>query len=232
MISKTCLFLAILAAPMAASAQSDASASEESSSGLSWNLSLTSDYVFRGVSQTMRDPAIQGGLDYSFGDNGWYVGTWASNIDYGSNSPNIELDTYVGWTHDVSQDWNVDLSLVRYNYLGAGTGYGNIDYNELIGKVTWNENVTLTLGYTNDYANSSQSATYVALSGSWDVGKGFNVSASAGRSGFSGGGDYNDWMIGVSRQCGPANIGLSYYDTNISGPRVSDGLVLSIAFGN
>ena len=48
----------------------------------SWNLGVTSDYVFRGITQTDFDPALQGGLDYAFGDSGWYVGAWASNVDF------------------------------------------------------------------------------------------------------------------------------------------------------
>src|SRR5690349_16569922 len=121
------LALALFALPHVAAAQdetADASAeaavadegdtaTEESSSNWSWNLALTSDYVFRGVSQNMRDPALQAGLDYGFGDSGWYVGTWGSNVDFGTGGPDIEIDTYVGWSADMSDSLNLDIMLTR-----------------------------------------------------------------------------------------------------------------------
>ena len=61
----------------------------------SGNVAITSDYVWRGISQTDEDPAIQGGFDYANGM--FYAGTWASNVDFGDDSDtNIEVDFYGG----------------------------------------------------------------------------------------------------------------------------------------
>jgi len=231
------LALSLSSLPMMAMAQDDAAdpapaASEETESNFSWNLTVTSDYVFRGVSQTMREPALQAGFDYSFGDSGFYVGTWGSNIDFGAGGPDMELDTYIGWNHDLSDDWNFDLMLTRYNYVGESTAYGSLDYNELIGVVTWSEMIAVTLGYTDDYANSGADSTYLGVTGTWEVGNDFTLNAGAGYTTFEGGGDYSDWNLGISRQFGPVNAALNYYDTDIAGPQVSDGFVLSFAFGS
>lgn len=209
-------------------------AAAEATPALTWNLSLTSDYVFRGVSQTNRKPALQAGLNYAFGDSGFYAGLWGSNVDFNnSDGPNIELDTFVGWGKDVSPDWNVDLSIVHYGYFGDSNGYGSIAYNEFIGKATWNKMITGTFAYANDYANLGYSSSYVNLSGSWEIGNGFSVNAGAGHSKFGGGnGSLNDWTVGVSRQFGPVNAALGYFDTNTNGPRLSDAVVLTLAFGN
>lgn len=227
--------LAVLAVPLAAFAQDDAgdvaAAADEAESNFSWNMTLTSDYVFRGVSQTLREPAVQGGIDYSFGDSGFYVGTWGSNIDFGAGGPSLELDTYVGWNHDLSDDWNFDLMLTRYNYFGESAGYGSLDYNELIGVVTWNETIAVTVGFTNDYVNSGANSTYFGVTGNWEIGNEISLNAGVGYSTFDGGGDYNDWNIGLSRQFGPVNAAINYFDTDINGPRMSDGFVLSFAFG-
>ena len=59
------------------------------------NVGIASDYVFRGFSQTDEEPAISGGFDYGF-DNGFYLGTWASNVNFGD---------------DASMEW--DLSLIH-----------------------------------------------------------------------------------------------------------------------
>ena len=58
------------------------------------NISAVSDYTFNGLSQTQNDPALQGGVDKAF-DNGTYVGTWASNVDFGDDTK-LEWDDYVG----------------------------------------------------------------------------------------------------------------------------------------
>ena len=187
---------------------------EEESSNLSWNLALTSDYVFRGITQTDFDPALQGGLDYSFGDTGLYVGAWASNVDFAdSEGPDIELDYYIGWNHDLSETLNLDLSLVRYSYMGEQEAYGNIDYNEVIGALAYDEMLTFTVAYANDYSNSGYSSLYYNLAGSWDLGNDFAVNAGVGRTNFSDDvGSYTDWNLGVSRQFGPVNAALNYYD--------------------
>lgn len=248
------LSLAALALPMTAFAQ-DATAeataeqnespaaeapAEEASSNLSWNLSLTSDYVFRGITQTNFDPALQGGLDYAFGDSGWYVGGWASNVDFAdSDGPDIEFDAYVGWSHDLAEDWNLDLHAVRYTYLGERDVYGNIDYNEYFAKFSYKGQYDFTVAYANNYANADFSSLYYQVAGSWDVGNDFAVNARVGHTNFSDHvGGYTDWNLGVSRQFGPVNIGLNYYDTTgnyidavFGSHKASDQFVVTFAFG-
>lgn len=217
-----------------------ADAEEEASPNLTWNLALTSDYVFRGVTQTNYKPALQGGLDYAFGDSGWYVGVWASNVDFAdSDGPEIEFDSYVGWNHDFSEVVNFDLSLVHYAYLGERDAYGSIDYYEVLGALTFNEMLTFSVGYAPDYANLDYTSTWVSLGGSWEVGNDFSINASVGHSQFSeDNGSYNDWNIGISRQFGPVNAALNYYDTNLDFDdadehhNASDRVVLTLAFGN
>lgn len=211
----------------------DAPAEEESESNLTWNLAVTSDYVFRGISQTDRDPALQGGFDYAFGDSGFYVGTWGSNVDFQDrDGPDVEVDFYGGWNHDFNDDWNGDISLVRYTYYGARDVYGDIDYNEVIGKLAWKEMLTFTVGYANDYSNLDFSSFYTNLSGSWDLGNGFSFGAGFGHTDFSDdNGSYNDWTIGISKTFGPVECSLDYFDTDVDGPRLSDSLVLTFKIG-
>jgi len=234
-------------APAAEAAQDEAPAAaadapaEEAAPNLTWNLALTSDYVFRGITQTNFDPALQGGLDYAFGDTGLYVGAWASNVDFADgDGPDIELDYYVGWNHDLSDSLNLDLSLVRYSYLGENDAYGNVDYNEVIGALAYDDMLTFTVAYANDYAHSGYSSLYYNVAGSWDVGNDFALNAGVGRTNFSDDvGSYNDWSIGVSRQFGPVNVALDYHDTTGSyvddifgSDKASDRVVLTFALGN
>lgn len=222
--------------PAQAGGEADQAQPEEEAPALTWNLALTSDYVFRGITQTDFDPALQGGLDYSFGNSGIYIGAWASNVDFGEDGPDIELDSYVGWSRDVADDWNLDLSFVHYAYMGEDEAYGSVNYNEFIVKNTWHEMATLTVAYAPDYANLDISTWYVNLGGTWDLGNDFAVNAGVGRTKFSDGlGSYNDWNVGLSRQFGPVNAALNFYDTSgetgFDG-KASDRVVLTFAFGN
>jgi uncharacterized protein (TIGR02001 family) len=207
-------------------------AAEAPASNWSWSVNVTSDYVYRGITQSNYDPALQGGVNYAFGDSGFYAGLWASNVDFAdSDGPDIETDSYIGWATDLSDDWGFDAMLTHYAYLGSNLAYGNIDFNQLDMKLTFKEMLTLTVSYSNDYVNGDYSYKYYGLSGSHEVGAGFSLNASFGHSIFSdGNGSYDDYNIGVSRQFGPVNAALNYYDTSIDGPRSSDRFVLSFLF--
>lgn len=219
---------AILAALLAAPAVSFAQEAEESN--FSWNAGIVSDYVFRGVSQSNRDVAFQGGVDYAFGDSGFYAGVWGSNVDFqDSYGPSVELDAYVGYNTDLGDKFNLDVMLTRYTYHGSESIYGNIDYNELITKFSMNDVATLTVGYTNDYSNTGENVTYVNLGNSWDLGNDYSLNAAFGRT-FSDFGDYNDWNVGVSKSFGALEFGLNYYDTNLNF-NASDSVVLSVKIG-
>lgn len=214
-----------------APAEDKAMAAEESESDLSFNAALVSDYVFRGITQNDFSPALQVGADYNFGDSGFYVGGWGSNVDFGSAvGANIEVDLYVGYTTDFSDDWNGDVKFLRYNYLGTASGI-ELNYNELIGAVTYKEMLTFTLGYANEYFGvDSETQVYFGLAGSWEVGNGVNLTAGVARTNFDTFTDVTDWTLGVNRDFGPVNIGLNYYDTNLSG-KASDQVVLAFSIG-
>lgn len=227
---KHLISMALLALmPLAAQAQ------EDDGSGFNWNAAATSEYMFRGISQTDDHPAIQAGAGYSF-SNGFYVGGWASNVDFGE-STDAEIDTFVGWNGDLNDTFNLDVQLVRYNYIGEPDGV-DYAYNELIGKVSFAENYSATLGYTNDFLNTDTDSFYGAVGGSWAVGNEVNLTAGLGYTTVQGPEDgYLDYSVGVNRDFGPVNIGLGYIGTDSSGEdlfgkdNAEDKFVLTFAVG-
>ena len=163
----------LLSLPMSAFAQE----AEEEESPFSATFAVTTDYVFRGVSQTDNEPAFQAGASYS-APFGLYAGVWASNVDFGEGGPDYEVDYYVGWNKDLNDSWNLDLGVNRYTYEGSSAGYGDIDYNEYIAKVTWSGPVTVggILAYADDYSNTGAEEVYAGVSASYDIGdSGFSV---------------------------------------------------------
>lgn len=113
----TALFLA----PTGANAQAPAPAAAPASPHtLTGNLALVTDYRFRGISQTYKLPAVQGGIDYAHA-SGFYLGTWASNVS-GNMYPNgagLEWDFYGGYKGSLSGDLGFDVGLLAYWYPGA-----------------------------------------------------------------------------------------------------------------
>ena len=87
---------------------------------LSGSLGLSSDYRFRGISQTWRGAVVQGGVELAL-PQGWYLGTWLSNVSSNSypQGQSLEHDLYAGWRGDVLTDWKLDAGLLHYRYPGA-----------------------------------------------------------------------------------------------------------------
>lgn len=204
--------------------------------GFNWNATVASDYLYRGIDQNADDPAFQLGAGYGFA-GGLYVGAWASNVDFGDGSTDVEVDTFVGWAGDLSDSTSLDVQLIRYNYLNepSGTDYA---YNELIGKLGFAENYTFTLGYTNDYLNVDEDSLYYNLAGSWDFAEHYTFNAGLGYTTIGGPlENFLDYSVGVSRAFGPATVGLSYVGTDGNaednfGPDLADDKVLlTIGFG-
>lgn len=86
--------------------------------GLSSTVNLASDYTFNGVSQTDNGPALQASLDYDV-DSGWYVGAWASNVDFGAGDDTwLELDFYGGKYIQLIERVSLDAGIAYYTYHG------------------------------------------------------------------------------------------------------------------
>jgi uncharacterized protein (TIGR02001 family) len=86
-----------------------------------------SDYDFRGVSQSAKDPALQGSADYAFGESGFAIGAWASTVDF-DNDEDVELDLYAGYTGSINDTFSWNAGAVWYDYpLGDDAdGYAEI----------------------------------------------------------------------------------------------------------
>ena len=115
---------------------------------VSANVTLASDYRFRGISQLNGDvsPAIQGGFDVAI-DSGLYIGTWASNVNFNDGGA-LELDVYAGWAGSVSDGVDVDLGFIYFLY--PQDEGADLDYWEVYGSVSLLGG-TLGVNYADDY---------------------------------------------------------------------------------
>ncbi|ABE54007.1 conserved hypothetical protein [Shewanella denitrificans OS217] len=120
--------------------------------GVSATVTAASDYTFNGVSQTGNDPALQGSLDYA-ADSGWYMGTWASNVDFGpGEDTNLEWDFYVGQYFQLTDVVSLDAGIAYYTYHGDDAS-SDYKYPEVYTK----------FGFANDLGQTELNFWY-----SWD----------------------------------------------------------------
>ena len=98
---------------------------------VSANIGATSNYLWRGVTQTDDAVAVQGGLDYAH-ESGFYAGTWASNVDFG-DAATYEADFYAGYGGEFAQDFTYDISYLYYAYPDSDSDYNFGEVSLLLG---------------------------------------------------------------------------------------------------
>lgn len=129
---------------------------------ISGNVALTTDYRFRGISQSDEDIAVQGGFDAEFGP-GFYVGIWGSSVDFDTNGPccdgSLELDYYGGWASSIGDtDFGIDVGYAYYDYPGDSGDEG--DYQEVYVSGSWRD-LAIGVHYSDDYYLESDEFWYV-----------------------------------------------------------------------
>lgn len=147
-MQKTKLMVAVLGALCAMPALA---ADAPAAPAITGNVGFTSDYVFNGISQSFRSPALQGGFDYAH-TSGLYLGTWASNVSGNQyTNASLEWDVYGGYNGKVNDDLGYQLGLMSVMYPGGKTAdptvslYKRWDTTEAILGATWKSlNVKLT----------------------------------------------------------------------------------------
>ena len=87
---------------------------------LSGNVAVTTDYVWRGMTQNAEDPSVSGGFDLE-DDSGFYLGIWAANVlaAEGSDTGSLELDGYLGFAGSFNDDAGYDVGYIAYTYPGV-----------------------------------------------------------------------------------------------------------------
>jgi uncharacterized protein (TIGR02001 family) len=215
----------LLAAAVASSLMTGATiANADSAWSTSANVALTTDYKFRGISQSDESAAVQGGFDVKH-TSGFYVGAWASSVDFDTNGPgydgSLELDYYVGYGSDIgTTDFSFDVGVMAYTYPGDNGPDGN--YNEIYGSVAWKD---LTVGavYSDDYYAGTDEFYYVYAQYSYglpwelslDLHVGYNMLEENGGFLSSDEDAYTDYNIAISRDVMGFNIAVAYMGTDL-----------------
>jgi uncharacterized protein (TIGR02001 family) len=150
------------------------------------SLAATTDYVFRGVSQTYGGAALQGGVNYQH-PSGWFAGGWTSNVDpypFGADFAEVNLYTGFGWA--LASEWTARAGYTRYLY-AWDRRRKPYDYDEFSLTVGFSDRLAATVSYQPDstrfstlgYVRNKPSSAY-ELTGRWPLPRGFALVGGAG----------------------------------------------------
>lgn len=204
--------------------------------GVGGSVTLTSDYLFRGVSQNNQEPALQAGLEYA-ADSGFYIGTWGSNVSWLSDltafgvpvSNSLELDVYGGYRGTFSEKVAYDVGVLYYWYPGDyPSGFNSPDTGEIYAGITVGPFADATFGVKYSYAvtdlfgyTDSDGSGYLDLNANWEFAPTWTLNVHGGKQWIENNeiAEYADWKVGVTK--GFANgfsAALAYSDTDADEP--------------
>lgn len=212
---------------------------------ISGSLALTSDYVFRGISQTQEKPAIQGGLTYTH-ESGLHLGFWGSNINFKSkdnptaanDNASLELDIIAGYGGNISDTLTWDITAAYYSYPGSNVpDPGKYGFWEILPTLAYDfgaAKLTGQLAYSPNFFGTAESGTYFMaaldvplpadfalnahIGGQWlDVDKdsGLTQTFVNANTGYIPK-DYSEWKVGISKQISGVGLELAYFDTSLN----------------
>lgn len=234
---RTISALTLAATSLFAASSAMAWESEDGQHSTSATVTFATDYLFRGISLTSEDPAIQGSFDYSH-SSGLYAGTWASNL---SGDTSIEVDAYAGFANEFGDSGiGYDVSVLHYMYPGdSGT---SSDYTEFFGSLSYSY-FTATIGYTSDIPDFYDGATgskdvdeiYYNLAFAYELPYGIGFNASVGYTDSDRhdqankydnahlSDSYVDYSIGLTKPFAGFDWTLAYVGTNSDGDDFAAG---------
>lgn len=180
-------------------------------------LTLTSDYVKRGVTQSEDDPAVQLGLDVDF-SNGFYLGVWGSSVDIQNSTfgrREIEANYYAGFVYDANEVWRFSASVVAYDYPSAN-GPVDYSYEEYLLGSNYNDRLWVEIAYSPDGNAMGQSAVNVDLYTEWPLNDVWSIGGGGGRYDLSSAtrDSYQYWHLGITGSFQFADIDLRLHDTS------------------
>jgi uncharacterized protein (TIGR02001 family) len=153
-----------------------------------WSGSIvgTTDYVFRGISQTYGGAVLQGAINYQH-VSGWFGGAWASNVDpYPFGRESTEINLYAGFGRAFGPDWSARTSYTRYHY-ARDRRPSPYDYGEFAATLAFRDLLSATVSYQPDssrystlgYARHRPAAAY-EVTGRWPLPYGFALTGGVG----------------------------------------------------
>lgn len=194
------------------------------------NVGVVTDYVFRGFSQTNENPALQGGVDMTYGS--FYAGVWGSNVDFGDDT-GAEVDVYGGYRTEAA-GYALDLGVIGYLYPKEpdGADYNYVEFKAAASRAVGPATLGAAVYYSPDFFGIDDAATYVELNGAFSPIEKVTISGAVGQQFLDVSDDYATWNLGVTYAFDDSvGLDVRYYDTDVEGvPGAEDRVVAGLKF--
>jgi uncharacterized protein (TIGR02001 family) len=189
---------------------------------VSGSVALLTDYVYRGVSQTLEEAALQGELRWTHEESGFYIAAWASNVDFIpsggiDDDADLEIDGLLGINRKIGENMSWGAGLTYYYYPGTAPG---VDYDFLELNLTYGYRwLTFGLNYSDDVIASDETGIDYVVSASIPLADKLTLGATVGYWDLDDalGDSYTRWEARLAYDFGQAVLAVSYHDTDSSG---------------
>ncbi len=175
-----------------------------------YNAGITTDYIFRGVSQTENKGALSFGVDYERGV--LYSGVWTSNVSF-DDKTNREVDVWIG-AQKTFKDTTVDFSIPYYAYFNGDDKINMVETKLVVSQKVGRFNLANTAAYSPDYLNSYGKSVWLESVLSFEVAKNLTASGGYGRQSVKKADTYSTWHVGLTYILNNAEIDVRYSETN------------------
>lgn len=197
--------------------------------GVTGNVTIASDYVYRGISQTENSPALQGSLTFNH-DVGFYAGVWGSNVDFNTGGTttkesSLELDLYTGWGGKFSglpqMGWDLNVLYYLYPNQTKGDDFDFVEFTPALSYDFGMFNVNGKVSYSPDFFGAAfGDAFYTQANVGIPLPNDFTINGHLGYQTIQGKGGvtdtkYLDWLLGVAVKVAGIDLGLSIMDTDL-----------------
>jgi len=205
-------------------------AAAEGGPTFSGTFGVTSNYVFRGLTQSDNNAAVSLGLRLDY--EGFYFGLWGSSIDFNDvqDSP-LELDIYAGYAGSLGEATSYDIGLFYYSYPDSSPS--DYNYFELVLGLKHDFGpayVKGTFAVSPDNFNASGTGVYLGAGVGVPLTEWLEVNANVGHQWIDdfvafGGDDYIHYDIGLTATLDILTLDLRWKDTDVEGSALADGRV-------
>ncbi len=199
-----------------------AAASPALAEGLSGTAAVTTNYLFRGITQTLDKPTIQASIGYDFG-NGFSVGAWGSGIDFGDGESTIESDYYANYALSLSDEATLTFGATYYAYPTSQSDW-DYDYFEASAVLSYNVGFATLNGsiwYSPEFFGGAGDAWYFSGGATVPITDWLSASGSYGYQTvdtpfyFITKDTYSNWNLGVTGTYEKFSLNVMYSQTDL-----------------
>ena len=200
------------------------------------NMAFTSNYIFRGLTQSWNRPVVSAGLDYTH-SSGFYLGTWGSGVsDKEYNNASMEWDFYGGYNGKINDDWSWGVGAIEIYYPGGAannipkTKYNTTELNAQINykflNVKYSHTLTNLFGLNSDnpfsapVTGDTKGSGYLEANVNYEIMDKLTLGAHVGHQKVANNSNYSytDYKVSLNKELPKEyfglNVGLAYTDTN------------------